>query len=261
MGIMEIFNSFRGVENSPPQRTEPSSPTTTSSNTAAANPTVPSDKTPRSDGSNPAIPAAAEGVKSPLEKYNELWKTDPKAKPPVSPVPTLNADPVKLMEAASNVDFTKVIPPELLQKASSGDQTALGQVINAAAQAAYAQSAAAASKIVEQSLNTLHDTYTREIIPQVLRNHSISQTVGAGNPLSENPAAAPILDAVRRQVTAKNPGATPAQIKEMTSGFLNELAELVIAQSGKKITDPDPIPGSNPLGLRAETDWEKFMGV
>jgi len=234
----------------PPQAPAPQATSVT------ANPSVPGDHTPTSDGKGPgAFPAAAEGEKSPLEGYKELWqKADTDAKP-VSTTTTMNVDPQKLLEAAKAVDFSKMIPAELREKIAKGDMEALAQAMNAVGQGAYAQSTAATAKIVEAALNKQADTFMNQVLPDVLKKAQISQGLASENPLFTNPAVAPMLDMVKTQLTTKFPTASPAEIQQKAQDFLMGFAQEVAGTNGKQITD---IP-KQPASSRGETDWGKFF--
>lgn len=262
MSIMDMFRSVvqggtaKSAEGNPspqPQGGDPSK----------GNPGVPGDGTPQNkDGSGPAaIPKAAEGDKSPLEGYEKLWETDPNAKKAPSLTPTFTADPAKLMEAARTIDFAKVIDPEVLAKAVAGDAAAFSQAINSAAQAGYAQSAHATTKIVEQALTQQAKMFKEEIMPAILREHSISTAVASDNAIFENPAVKPIVEMATAQLSAKYPNASAADIKkhaqEYFMGFAKELATAGGMTMEKTL---DPAAGMK-LGVREPQDWAKYFGV
>lgn len=250
MSIMDIFKGFSGAQQNQGQQAPVN---------ADQNPAVPNSNTIQNmDGSGPAaIPKAAEGEQSPLENYKDLWQKSDNSPAEVSLVPSLVADPNKLMEAAGRIDFTKALNPELLSKAATGDASALAAVVNQAAQAGFAQSAAATTKIVEAALAQQEKAFHEKVMPDILRKHTINTTLGAENPLFENPAVKPMLDMAIQQFTVKYPTAAPAEIKRMAGEYLKGFAEEMAKASGKSLVDISSQETKNTA--RQDTDWEKFF--
>lgn len=233
--------------------------------TPAANTTVPSDQTPISDGKGPkAIPAVGDGDKSPLDGYSKLWEHADTDGKPLSLVPSMDADPTKLLAAAKTVDFTKAMNPELLDKASKGDAGALGALVNEAAQAGYAQSALATTKIVEAALKKQAENFTSTIMPELLRRNNIGRDLRTDNPLFDNPAVKPMLEGLERQLAIKYKDATPAEITQHAKTVLTGFAEEYIKSSGKTISDAsasEDVELLRNIQPAKDFDWEQhFLG-
>jgi hypothetical protein len=254
MALMDIFNGFRAQ----PQQ-QPAAPKVDPS---GANPTVPGTATPKATGTVAAIPAAGEGDKSPLEGFKDLWQKDDKndAQRP-NLVPKLTVDPAKLTEAAKRLDFTKLVDPAALAKAATGDATALGQVINEGAQAAFAQAAEASTKILEAALQSQAKNFEEKVMPDILRRHNISTGIRADNSaLFDDPAAAPMLTMVENQFATKYPNASPAEITAKAKEYLEGFATSIVSGSGKQIVDTKTVgTGTGRQGVRREEDWGKFF--
>jgi len=250
---MDMFHNFTGGNStSTPAKADPSS----------NNPTVPGDSTSKSDGTGPvAFPNTDSntGDKSPLAGFEDLWKTaDTDAKTPSSLVPDMKVDGTAIMKAASQVDFTKGISPEIMQKALSGDVSAFGQAINSAAQTAFAHSTATTAKIVEQALKKQEKVFTEEVMPNILRQERINSSISQENPIFENPAVSPMLTIVKERLSQKFPNASPSEIsakaKDYLSGFANEYAQ----SQGKTFADLPKKDASTQLNGE---DWGKFFGL
>lgn len=251
--IMELFGRKPAVEVPPAGEVK----------TQEQNPTVPSDKTVKADGTGPAaIPKAGEGEKSPLENYAKLWETDPNAPKAASLVPDFQVDPAKLLKAAQTIDFGKVIPADVLDKAAKGDSAALSQAITSAAQAGYAQSAAATAAIVKQALTDQAKVFKDSVMPQILREHASSRSISTDNPLLDNPALKPMVDSARAAILAKNPTASPEEIAKQTSGLFTGMMQEMAKAAGLELVDPTKNDGSSgQQGMKGkETDWSKFFG-
>lgn len=240
---------------------KPKAVETASAGDPKTNGTVPNDGTLQSDGTGPkAIPKAATGNESPLDGYIKLWEHAESDGKPLQLVPPLTADPTKLLEAAKTVDFTKAMNPELLDKAAKGDAASLGQLVNEAAQAGYAQSALATTKILEAALTRQAAMFKDTVMPEILRRHSISQNVRVDNPIFDNPAVKPILEGLESQLAVKYPTSSATEISNHAKTILTAMSEDIIKQSGRQVVDAagkDTTLG----GGGTDFDWENhFLG-
>lgn len=254
MGIMDAFRNITGTGNPTPVAA-----TAVAQPGAEANTMVPNGATPKSDGSMPAIPAVGEGDKSPLAEYDKLWSTpDPKTKPasPSELAINIQTDPTKLLEAAKRVDFSKVIPAELAGRMAKGEGAAILEGMNLVSQASYAQSVGATGAILREALAQQARAFETKVIPEVLRNHEARRTLQADNQLFRDPAVAPLVDMVERQLAQHNPSMSATEISEKAKGYLSGFATDMIKQSGKVISDA---PVASTAG-RQDTDWSKFFG-
>lgn len=227
------------------------------------NPTVPSSTTPQSDGSVGAIPPAGKGDASPLSEYSKIWETKlPIEGTAASLIPTMEADPAKMLAAAKTYDFTKGMDPAMLELAGKGDATALAQLINSAAQAGFAASAQATVSIVKNALGEQAKTFESKYAPNMMRNASINDAVEKSIPLSADPSAAPLVAALTKQLGATFPSATAEQVTAHVEKYLENFAKSVVEGSGGKVqskADLAPRAGS-PL-QREEQDWSVFFGT
>lgn len=229
--------------------------------TQESNPTVPSNTTIKSDGSNPAFPATKEGDASPLSGYQELWKAAPVISDATTLVPTITADPAAMLKAAQTIDFTKAMDPALLSSASKGDATALASIINQAAQAGYAQAAIASVNITKAALGEQARTFETKYAPNMLRENESRQQIQESVLISNDPAAAPIVEALRRQLTATYPTASAAQIATHTANYLQEFAQKAVELAGGKVQTKSDLASQPGALVRGDTDWSNFFGV
>ena len=257
MSIMDIFRNFGSGDSGqqPPQQQQQPVP-----DASANNPTVPGNATVKPDGNGPtAFPNVADNVgeKSPLQGFEDLWKNAPTdAKTPGSFVPQMNADMTKLMNASQLMDFSKVLSPELVQKATSGDTAAFAEVLNGFGRAVWANSAAASSKIIETALQKQADTFQKEYLPEVLRRERINNTLSDDNPLYSNPAVAPMFDMVKERLAQKFPAASPQEIANKAREYMGGFAQEFAKTQNKTYTDI-----TETKTAASETDWSKFFGV
>lgn len=235
--MASIFDSFKAAP----------APAANSANT---NPTVPSATTiPATNSGTNTDPATTTANVSPLDKYTDLWKTDPNAKPdaPFS----FNSDPAKLLDTAKGIDFTKVISPELQARITGGGadaQSALMEAMNDVTRLSYATSAHASAKMVESALQVQEDRF-KAMLPNLIKQHSVADSFRNDNPLLTDPALAPMVGALQVQFTKQYPQATAAEIKSHVNDFLNGAAD--------KIQSARPQPKT--AATKKSEDWEKFF--
>lgn len=224
---------------------------------APDNPLMPTPSSaPKSDGSVAAIPPTPTGDKSSLAGYEKMWDKADTDRKPVDAAYQFQTDPKKLQDATSQIDFMKVIPPDLMAKATGGDLTAFATVINRVAQQATATSAQTTAELVNTALREQDKKYKDEIIPQVLADHASRTLVRAENPLFNNPAVSPVLAMVESQLMTKYPGASPQDISAKAREYISAMGTEIVTGSGKVISDaPKVTPGSQ------EMDWAAWSGV
>jgi len=201
----------------------------------------------------PIIDAKAEDKTpvSPLDSFKEFWQPAKEAAPGTAPV-DFKADPAKLMEAASKIDFAKVIKPEQLAAIKAGGEeatTALVEMMQTMQQATYAQSAFAATKIAETAVAQAQENFVRQL-PALLRKQGLSDSLVAENPALAHPALQPVIQAMQEQFATKYPNATPTELLDLAKNY--------VAGMGK-IFNPAPAPVAAKGSKGSETDWSKFI--
>lgn len=173
---------------------------------------------------------------APLSEFKELWQptpTDPNAPKPATPI-----TPQQMMEAASKVDFSRVISQEELQGIAAGGeaaQKALASAMNKVAQAAYGQSAVVTQKIVEQAVEKEREAFVNSL-PSLIKKHTLTNE--AENPAFQNPVVAPILSAISSQLVEKYPKASSQEIRKMAEKIMTGAAEMVVPQQKPPAGEP-----------------------
>lgn len=230
-------------------------------NSAEANPTVPSNSTITSNGNHPAFPAVKQGEESPLAGFKELWQipVDKDGKPIPQTTETIAPkfvlDPTKLAENAKKLDFSQAVPAEMLDKASKGDTEAFKAVLNSVAQNAYANAAAFTAKSAEQLFEQQNKRFFEEFLPQFQHRQATQSATKESISIAENPAIAPMVEAVQEQLRRKFPTASPDEIVAKSKEFLELSAVAVVESMGKTVTAPT----ASPAKAKQSTDWEKYF--
>lgn len=202
---------------------------------------------------NGVVPANSSG-QSPLENLAKLWepaKTDPNAQ-------TNESKPItaeQIMEAAGKVDFSKVLSQEELAKVVAGGEgaaVALTSVLNKAMQTAYGHAAFASTKLVEQAVGQAEQKFA-EKLPTFINSQSMKNAILQDNPAFANPAVAPIIEMVQRNIAEKFPNATPAEAAKM--------AKEMMAAAGAVFNPAQQTAEQKTAEVKAkQDDWSTYLG-
>lgn len=220
---------------------------------------------------NPAIPitspdsatAAANGVIPPstdttspnpnagLDSFVDLWKNAPVD--PNAPVDDgtvfgkVNGD--DLMKAASNMDFTKSVSPDLQARIAAGGEDGVKasmEAMSLVSRQTYAQASYATTKLIEQAI-AKNNAKLESKLPSVLRNHNTDSLIKE-NPVLSHPAAAPMVAGLVSQFQTKYPDASSAEIKAHAEAYFTQFAGSLI-QSQQAATIPS----------NTDTDWNSWL--
>lgn len=184
---------------------------------------IPAEPTVVADPTNPMAPQLPA---SPLDQYKTLWENDP-TKPPLEGEAPKPLTPEQVSAAMAKTDFSSNMDTNLLAAISAGGeeaQAALPQLLNAMAQQVMTQSTLVNNKLTERAVNAAVDRQ-KLTIPALLRQQQATDHLKNTNPLFDNPAIKPVMEAARDQLLLKHPNATTAEITEMTHNFVTTLGE------------------------------------
>jgi hypothetical protein len=199
------------------------------------------------NGADPNAP------QSPLAEFKDLWQTTP-TDPNAPKNQNQGVSAEKLMEAASKVDFTKVLDQESLAKIAAGGQDAvqaMASLLNKTAQQVYGQSMVVTSKIVEQAVNQAKTDFAAQV-PNLVKQQSVNDSLFTKNPAFNNPAVAPVVQAIQAQLAEKYPKATSAELTDMAQKVLTGAAEI--------FSPPPKNSGSSGSGSKSkEEDWSEYL--
>lgn len=184
----------------------------------------------------PAGGTAPAPQSSPLDGFAELWKTNANSDPTGSEdpftQPLFSTDPAKIREAASQMNFLNAVPPELMQKAMSGNEPqAFMQVMNVVAQQALATALQVSTQTVEQAGSKIGERFNKTL-PGRFKDLQINSSQPS-NPVLSHPAVQPMLSMVRNQIKMSNPDATPQQVNQMAEDYLSKFASALSPEASE----------------------------
>ena len=240
MGIFDsVFSAFGGNPAQPEQPQPPGNIPPNSGTVDPDNSTVPA---------GTVIQSQQQPETSPLDAFADLWKpVEGQAPEQLFP----NVDPAKLMEAARKTDFAKVITNEQMEAIAGGGQNAVAAftgAMNSVAQAVYANSALATTRIVEEALKKAQSTYDAKL-PSLIKMQNLSDTLRAENPMFSNPAIQPIISALEAQAALKFPNASQSELTSFVKSYLEQVGP-VFSPPKEDLTKSQK---------STETDWTKFF--
>lgn len=186
---------------------------------------------------------------SPLDEFKELWHTDKDSETP-NPFaePLFKVDATKLQEATGKMDFTKSVSPEVLQKALSGDATALQEALNKSNQAVFLQAANMMTGLIESAMKQ-NNGRMEQALPSKLKDYQLRNTP-INNPVLQNPAVQPLVDALKFQISAKHPDMSPADVAAKAEAFMVHVSDSFQTEKTSK-TEQKQKAG--------EMDWSSFL--
>ena len=195
-------------------------------------------------GSSMNLPNNDQGSASPLDPFKEVWQTPTNQQQPADPfsTPLFNTDPQKILQAASQQDFLRNIPPELKQKAMSGDSEAMMQIINISNQQALALGLQLQTATTEQAGQFLGQRF-QQAFPQLYKKHAASNLPSKNGAL-DHPAVQPLVANMRERMIAMNPDKRPEEIQAMVEEYFGGIAEAFTggSQNNQQQTQPQ-MPG------------------
>lgn len=178
--------------------------------------------------------------KSPLAEFSKLWETDvlaegeqasPNWDDPNSIVPSMNIDPAKLVAASKRLDYSKSIDPVKVKAALAGDVGAFTEVLNSVQQAAFANSSMATSRFVEAALKKMAPSIINDALPHHVRKYTVRETVAGDNTIFNDPAVAPLMEALETQFRTKYPRASAKELSDYTKKYLGGFAKALTSTS------------------------------
>lgn len=242
---MSIFQKIFGAPAATPQ---PQGPVT---NNPATNPPPQPPHSSAVTEPNGQVPAGS--AQPPEDKFAKLWETEPSS-PNGQNQPNDNAlTPEKMLEAASKVDFTKVLDQASLQKIAAGGEeavAAMAMLLNKTAQSVYGQSTVVAQKLIESQLAAAREDFAKQL-PSMVKRQNMQESLLADNPAFKKPSVAPVVSAIQSQLASKFPNASAAELNEMAREYMREAAQAF---------SPTPAP-SKKSAKSDDIDWDTELGI
>lgn len=195
----------------------------------------------------PAPVAAPATPAEPMDQFKDVWTK------PVDQTPTASAldlDVQKVAQSSGQLDFTKVVSPQIMQQIAAGGEganKAFLQAMGSIAQATTAHSQLTTAEVVKQALAEQRTQLLQEFKSQSSQT-SAFEGLRAENPMLSHPGVQPIVQAVQAQLQRQHPQASSQELQTMTKEYMTRFAQTV-----------NPAPA--PKGVKQATDWSAWAGV
>ena len=184
--------------------------------------------------------------KNPMDAYAKLFDTTNQQAD--APAPAFNIDPKILTEVSGKLRFTDGIDKELITKATSGDYSAMLEVMNTVGQRAYQTAISHGTSLTDKYLSARkeHDfkgigsTVKKELVNSALNN----------TPNYNHPVVKAQLNMVAEAMRRENPDASPQEIAEAAQQYIQDLADAIKPE--------DPVKKAKAKEAEG-VDWTSFL--
>ena len=227
MSIMDFFSSKAPEQQAPAQQpmqsSAPATPPSTNGSTA--------------QGTNEPS--------NPLDVYAKMFEKV--AQPDVAP--SLNLDPEVLSKVSSGMDFTHGVSQELMQKATSGDASALIEMMQMVGRNSYKAALSHQSALTDKFVGARTEHAMKGIGSHV--KSEMTTNALAATPNYQHPVVKEQLNQLARQFSAQQPDATPDQVAGMAVKYMQDLAAAISPQQATP----------QQQAAKSEVDWDKYFGA
>lgn len=187
---------------------------------------------------------------SDLDVFQQMRDTALGKKPELAP--EFSLDPATLNDAASKLNFTQGISPELMQKAMGGDTEAFMQVLNQTNQNTF--------KTAVSTIGKLNGEHTKQALThqaQSLKSEFASTMATSGINLDAHPVVKQQVIENAKLLASQFPNASPEQIRQQALEITAESARNLMKAMGMEVVDPkNPQNGQKVTQAAGEVDWE-----
>ena len=184
---------------------------------------------------------------NPLDVYKGIFDT---SKTDESVAPSFKLDDKVLTDVSSKLQFMNGVNPELIQRATNGDASAMLEAMNAVAQNAYKAAIGHSAALTDTHLGA-RDKFNEQNLGGKVKQELITSQL-ADVPNFNHPVLKAELVRVASALAKQNPDATPEQIKTEAVRYLTEV------QAAMSQNNSNPKPNSNRTAGEID-DWEAFL--
>ena len=169
--------------------------------------------------------------------------------------PAFNLDPKVLGDIASKQDFMQGVDPELMQRATSGDTSALLEIMHSVSRNAYRTSLEHGGLLTDKFVGAREAHSSKGFGKRV--KGELTQAALANTPNFKNPVVRQQLSEVASRLQVQHPDAAPEEIAEMAKDYITQLAE-ALNPSAKDKSGKQSGNGNN-AEERGEDYWNTYF--
>jgi len=163
------------------------------------------------NGSNQAV--------DPMAAYATMFTNDPNKQGEAAP--SFSIDGKVLDTVTGQLDFTKNVPPDLMQKAMGGDMKSFMDIMNHVGREAYRNSLTHSSAMTDKFVG-MREEYNGKRLPSLVREELTMGEItgGAG---TQSPIVRQQLVEIAKKYQAANPDASPQQVAAAAKQYVADL--------------------------------------
>ena len=245
-----LFDFFTGGNQ--PQQQQQQQPQQTSPNPGNVpdNSQVSGD-VPANQNTPPADQQQKKEVNSPLAPFEKMWETASNTGDSDESNGQLELKPEEVTAAVAKLNFSDKLSPEVLAAIANGGeeaQKAFASSLNSVAQNVMSQTLLVSKQLADKTIESAIQKQLNKL-PELVRQQNVDSAVTESNPIFKHPAVQPIIKAAQQQLTAANPGMSPAEITQKVNAYVLAMSQAI---------NPTPEP-QNPFSNESDVDWEKFL--
>lgn len=165
--------------------------------------------------------------------------------------PAFTIDDEVLGNVSGQLDFTKDVDPELMQRATSGDMQALMQVMNHVGRGAYKNAMKHNSSLTDKFIGMREEHFSTKRIPGMLRDELTMNSLGGGNS-KMSPTTRKQLAETAKRIQKLYPESSPEEVGQMARKYISDMY---------KELNPDAQNQGQEGGQKKEaapTDWDAW---
>ena len=255
--VNNIMDLFRAAP-TPPANTPTANPAVNPAPTGSAQPGgLPGTKQTAQTDANGVVPNSNDPL-SFLKGQEKIWDTvevDPKVAAEKDIF--ANFDPAKVMQSAGQVDFTKVLKPEILQAAIAGGEDgmkALVSGLNTMVQNSYGRSALTTKALVQEALQKQQDQFMG-MLPELIRKTSAMDSLQE-DPVFADPAVQPLVGMLVERTMQKNPNTSQQDAEKIVREYFTGLSAALTASAVQRKTAP---AAQKAATTKKSSDFSSFL--
>lgn len=177
-------------------------------------------------------------------------------------VPTFALNPETLQQAAQAQDFTRDLDPEILAKLSSGDLSALPELLNAVGRAAYSQSLQHGAALTDKFVNQHSEYQSKQLAPMVreqLTHNELNSAQDTTLDLSNPVVSAAVADKAK-ELARQHPHLPPAQVAQKAKEFYINIAATMMGANANELQKLPGVYKEQQQQTASEvTDWGAYL--
>lgn len=193
------------------------------------------------------MPGTSPNMENPLDSYKKMF--DNANKDSELQAPSFKIDSKVLNDVSSKMDFTRGINQEVLSKATSGDVSALMDIIKTVGQNAYKASLEHNTALTDTYLNQRGE-FDKKSLEKGVKSQLTSEAL-SNAPNYNHPVVKAELNRIASQFAAANPDSSPQEIAKAAQKYISDL------QSA--LNPSDPSKNSDGSDKPEEMDWSKYL--